>query len=521
MSKHEPAQPKGLMDEDGRLASRLVLDDAEEASRMHWSMLVKMGPAMAVITAAVILAYAVPGLEWARPWKPGDPVPYWNVLGRPFESEAKQEQAERAEKVDDLAQQMLAEEPAPEITPEVEVVEPDPGDALPAYEPHPDDDKPVEQELELFEGHELDPFFAKLARTDASLAGATTRVVHWGDSAIGVDGIPGAIRQRMQARFGDAGHGFHVMAPPNTSYRHKGVKFEHNDSWRRCFIIRKCRSDGRYGLGGTSTESSGGAESAFEPDPKHSSGHVSKFDLYYLAQPRGGNIRLRVDGGEPTMIDTDAPTIEDRWHAIEVEDGPHELEVRAAGGGKVRVYGVTLERQVPGVVWDTLALVGSFTNRLLEFDPEHLKAQLNHREADLAVFTFGGNDMIRRIKASTYEQEYRDVIRLVKTARPEISCLVMAPLDHGMRDGNRIVSLPVVPRIVAAQRNAAKAEGCAFFDTYQAMGGKGSAGRWYRQSPRLIGGDLGHATHKGHIVIGEMFYRALLHAYVAYRKREG
>ena len=75
-----------------------------------------------------------------------------------------------------------------------------------------------------------------------------THVVHWGDSAIGIDGIPGAIRDRVQARFGDAGHGFHLMAPPNTSYRHSQVKFEHNEGWEQCVIIQNCKKDGRYGL---------------------------------------------------------------------------------------------------------------------------------------------------------------------------------------------------------------------------------------------------------------------------------
>ena len=135
---------------------------------------------------------------------------------------------------------------------------------------------------------------------------------------------------------------------------------------------------------------------------------------------------------------------------------------------------------------------------------------------------FGGNDMIREsLTQEVYEAEYREVLQRIKAARPDIACLVMAPLDHGLRQGSRIVSKAIVPMMVEAQRAAAMAEGCAFFDTYQAMGGEGSAGRWYRQEPRLMGGDLGHATMKGHVVIGEMFYRALLRAYVDYRTREG
>ena len=74
----------------------------------------------------------------------------------------------------------------------------------------------------------LAPFYEALTASDIGYAGAVTHVAHWGDSVLGNDGITSAIRRRMQARFGDAGHGFHLMAPPNTSYRHRQVEFDHN-----------------------------------------------------------------------------------------------------------------------------------------------------------------------------------------------------------------------------------------------------------------------------------------------------
>jgi len=509
------------MDVDGRLKERVEVEPSLPVSRPRWSTLGSVGPAMLVTVAGLILVYSAPALEFARPWNPGDPVPFWNLLGRPFEEPApeEEEEAEAIEAIEAVAQEVLAAEPPkpPVDRAPQEVIELDEGEKLPPYVARPGDDAEVVQQIELFEGDELDRFFSALAHSDAGVADAITRVVHWGDSAIGVDGIPGAIRQRMQARFGDSGHGFHLMAQPNSSYRHREVEFAHNDSWRKCFIIFKCSDDGRYGLGGTTFRSRGGAQSSFRPHQDRSGGKVSQFDVWYAAQPKGGVFTVRVDGGERTRISTEADELEDRWHSIEVEDGDHKLEVRAAGEGTVRLYGVTMERSQPGVVWDGLAQIGAFTSRMLELDTEHLKAQLGHRQPDLAVFMFGGNDMQRKIKMATYEAEYREVIKHVVGARPEMDCLVMAPLDHGEHAGARVISQPVVARMVAAQRAAAKAEGCAFFDTWSAMGGEGSAGRWFHRKPRLISGDLSHATGKGHQVIGELFYRALVHSYVRYR----
>ncbi|MEM6991237.1 MAG: GDSL-type esterase/lipase family protein [Myxococcota bacterium] len=514
-------QPRGLMDEDGRPKSKVSLDGEPQAGGgVQWSTVGRVGPAMAVIAAALVAVFTVPGLEAYRPWQEGDPLPFWNVVQRPFASAENQAHQTHVAAVESVADEVLAaRDPAPPVAaaPTPAVV-PETGTKLPAFVPEAEDEADVVEPLELFKGDELDRFFESLARTDASLEGAVTRISHWGDSAIGIDGIPGAIRRRMQNRFGDAGHGFHLMAPPNTSYRHREVDFAHNDAWSKCFIIQKCRSDGHYGLGGTTFRSGGGAQSSFAPHSERSSGKVSKIDIYYAAQPKGGRLSLRVDGGEKTFLETEAPALEDRFHSIKLPDGPHELKIRAGGGGRVRIYGVTMERDGPGIVWDGLALVGAFTKRMSEFDPDHLKRQLAHRKTDLAVFMFGGNDMVRKIKMSTYAEEYTDVIQKFRTARPEMDCLIMSPLDHGERKGQRIISRPVVPKMVNAMRDVAKAEGCAFFDTFQAMGGEGSAGRWFRRKPRLTSGDLGHATSKGHQVIGELFFRALVSQYVTFRK---
>ncbi len=516
--------PKGLMDVDGRLQEKVELSDADAPSaQMSWSRAGSIGPAMIVVVLCVVATYVVPALSFARPWRPGEPVPFWNVIGRPFEGDAAADKKAREEEIDEVADEVIAAdetEPPPPKPKAKPVVKAKAGDVVPVYVAQDGDDAKVVQSIELFAGDELDAFFAQLARTDAGLEGAITHVGHWGDSVIGMDGIPGAIRRRMQNRFGDGGHGFHLMAPPNTSYLHREVKFSHNGGWSNCFIIQNCRKDGFYGLGGATFKSSAGGESSFAPHPERSSGHVSHFELFYAGQPGGGTLRLRLDRDKASdvTIDTEAEALVDRFHRIDVEDGYHELEVRASGG-KVRVFGVAMETDGPGVVWDSYALVGAFTKRMSNYSEDHLRAQLGHRGTDLAVFTFGGNDMIRNITMDTYIAEYREVVSKFRRARPEMSCLIMSPLDHGVRKGVRIETLPIVPQMVEAQRTVAREEGCAFFDTWAAMGGEGSAGRWYKKDPRLMGGDLGHATGKGHQVIGEFVQRAVVEAYVAYRKR--
>ena len=210
---------------------------------------------------------------------------------------------------------------------------------------------------------------------------------------------------------------------------------------------------------------------------------------------------------------------------IEVEDGPHQFEVVARGHGLAKAYGVVLEREVPGAVWDELSLIGSFTQRLDYQDAEHLAGQLKHRHIDLAVFMLGGNDVQRErtdLKKTTtpYQRQYARVLKKFRAGRPKASCLVMALIDHVQRINGKIQTREIMPRLVRAQRKVALEQGCAFYDTFMAMGGDGSFARWYHARPRLAAKDLHHPTLLGQRRIGEMFYQALMQGYAAFRRQK-
>jgi lysophospholipase L1-like esterase len=249
---------------------------------------------------------------------------------------------------------------------------------------------------------------------------------------------------------------------------------------------------------------------------------VSRFELWYSKAPDGGRFQVKIDGGAPRVIDTRAQAPADAVEVFKVPDGPHSFEVRAAGNGVARGYGVVLERDVPGVVWDELSLIGSFTQRLDYQDAEHLARQLRRRNIDLMVFMFGGNDVQReyddlKTTMRPYENEYTRVIRKFRSGRPNASCMVMSLIDHGARIENTVRTRPIVPRLLAAQRRVAEANGCAFFDTYRAMGGENSIARWFQARPQLAAPDFSHPTAAGQGVIATLLYRALMKRYAEYR----
>ena len=523
MSSHGAPPADGLLDSEERKVSVDLSRDDEGEVRFPPGTFRKVVTAMLSLIMAIAATYLVPALHWARPWTLDmEYVPFWNLIGRELLGEGEKAEVADAEVKEALAVARAEEEKAEKVEAfeDVKVREPvKEGEKVPALPPHEDDAQLVEAPLERPAA--LDRFYATLTRTHLGLPGAITRVVHYGDSAIGNDGITGAIRSKMQARFGDAGHGFHLLGQPNASYRHQGVRFDEKSPWGHCFIIFDCKKDGYYGLGGTTFESAGGAEIRLSTALKGPAGRkVSRYEVWYAGLPKGGTLRLRLDNEEPVELATAAEAMEDRWHVIETTDDEHTLSVRAAGNGKVRAYGVVMERTVPGVVWDEMSQIGALTRRMLNFDRDHLQRQLTRRHPDLLVLMFGGNDMNTQGTMEKYKGELTDVIRMFRAGDPGLPCLLMAPLDHGERDGSgKIVTRTIVPRLVQAQREVAEIEGCAFFNTYEAMGGSGSMGRWVRSSPALGAGDLSHLTHHGHKVVGAMLVRSLMQGYVDFRKR--
>jgi lysophospholipase L1-like esterase len=411
-------------------------------------------------------------------------------------------------------------EPVPGAEPVAGLTEAPPA-TFPAYVAHADDAAPPGIELEGSEN--LDYYYGQLTLSELGVKGAITRASQWGDSVIGGDGLTEAIRSRLQRRFGDAGHGFHALGKYSRWYAHRGVRYQERRDWDTCLIIFKCEKDRRYGYGGVSSTSEGRALSMWATVPEDIGHTLSRFELWYQKRPDGGGFEIRVDGRVARVVDSRAPEVSDDVESVQFEDGEHEIEVAALGNGVARGYGVVLERDAPGVVWDELSLIGSFIQRLDYEDPEHIAGQVRRRDVDLLAFMFGGNDLSREhsdLKTTTlpYEAEYTRVLRKFRAGKPNASCVILAMTDHARKVNDAIVSRPGVARLVAAQRKVALAEGCAFFDTYLAMGGAGAIERGRLSKPPLASPDLRHPTVAGQRRIAALFYGALMQGYASFRR---
>jgi lysophospholipase L1-like esterase len=476
-------------------------------------LLGKTTRALLVMIAALAVPYTIPKLRPLR------------IARLPWETAAPTDEVLLASELPQPAAPVSGEQalPASENTPTI-------NNALPS-ESHttlPEIDSAVrgtlrEVPVEDPSGHALAAFFARLARTDRHEAGAITRILHYGDSTIASDYVSGTVRRRMQARFGDAGHGFILIANPWEWYFHNDVLHASNADWKASRLAGPAAPDGLYGLGGVSFTSYGGGLAAFGTAPHGDFGRkVSRFDLYYLEQPSGGDVELTVRGAPPERFSTRGSAKISRVHSVRTTDGESRLTVRAAGGGPVRLFGVALERDEPGVVYDALGAHAAMALHWQRQDRAHWKEQLALRDAALIILQYGTNESdLQRFDRNQYERALGDLVDELREAASGASILVVAPLDRAEFKDGRFATRRVIFDLVSIQQRVALAHGAAFWNTFEAMGGEGAMARWYKTRPQLGGGDLTHPTPRGAEVLGDMLSDALIDAYQNRTANEG
>ncbi|HKS41754.1 MAG TPA: GDSL-type esterase/lipase family protein [Blastocatellia bacterium] len=371
-------------------------------------------------------------------------------------------------------------------------------------------------------GHALDSFFAALLKTETE--GEQTRICHYGDSPITNDGITSTVRRRLQLKFGDAGHGFILIDKPWGWYGHIGVTQEASRGWSSdpMFISR---GEHYYGLGGVSftTEAAGVTSTLGTAGDGDVGRSVSAFDIYYLARPGGGDFEVEVDGQSFGRVATASDELRSGFHRVTVDEGAHRLTIKTVGNGQVQIFGVALCRKGSGVQYDSLGVNGAYIGLLAHYlDADHWAEQLRHRNPALVIIGYGTNEsQFERLPMDQYEQDTKEAIRRIRAALPDVSIMLAAPMDRGTRGaGGAIITRPMILKLASYQRRIAAETGCAFFDTFTAMGGEGTVARWYEARPKLIGGDFTHPTAQGAEIVGTLIYDAMINAYEEYKQKE-
>ena len=352
----------------------------------------------------------------------------------------------------------------------------------------------------------LGGFYAALAELSKGQRKDHVRVLWLGDSHTAADYLTHAVRRELQRRFGAGGPGF--VRVGLGSYRHAGLKVSRDGPWSIEPVPPPRRSrqdDGVFGLGGLRAVGDASAHARLELTGEGREG-AARFEVLYTAPPPG---KLELKLGEQRKLATGdpSPPAIDRFTLDGDAKLPLDLTVL---GGTVRVFGVIVESDKPGVVLDTAGIDGARVATALAWDRQAFADEVAARKPDLAVIAYGTNEAFDAGNVDRYAGELGELVDRLRLGRPGLDCVILGPPDAGAPTGG---SPPRLAEIERVQRESAKKLGCGYYSLRAFMGGAGSYWQWVRENPPLARPDRLHYSPKGYEKLGEGFAAALLAAY--------
>lgn len=362
----------------------------------------------------------------------------------------------------------------------------------------------------------LDRFYEQLRVTALSEATRPARLSMWGDSLVVGDGLTAELRERFGAQFGQGGHGF---VPIGVGERRVGVEdvtARLSEQWETRNVVRGGTRDPLYGLAGEMFRRDGAP--TFELRASDDQQPFSRVGLLYFAGTEGGTVNVRIGDESATTHTLLAERGASGLDWFEMPEGTMRIRFSQFQPG-FRFYGVVAEEPT-GVVIDNLGLVSSRASRLTNIDAEHWGSQIALRDPDVLAFFYGVNaawEGSNSYAETQYREQYTELLRRTREVAPERDCLGISVLSRGATGEGGSQVLPSVGIINRVQGEVADALGCAFWSSYDAVGGDDGILEWRRRS--RLGSDMSHPTRAGYGHLGRMLYLAFLEGFVDYLDR--
>lgn len=352
----------------------------------------------------------------------------------------------------------------------------------------------------------------------AAEAGRPVRVTFYGASHTGGDFLTGELRRRLQARYGDRGHGYVMPAPLYQGYRAHDINLCASDGWRSDWVGRRGgRGDGLYGLGGASVSSADHTDFGYiqttETNPQGRA--WDQVNIHALGFPGAGSLQLQVDDADPVVLPLHRDSVAPVHLSVQLADGPHRLTFRPVGDGEVRIFGVSPERSGKGVIVDAIGVRGRTARTWLDWDPTVWQPGLAALAPDMVVLAYGTNEAADLDYAmETYRDDLRLVLARMREVLPDAACVLLGPSDRGVvvKKGQRYKIWGRTAPVAMVQREVAPEFDCVFWDWQLAQGGPGGMLAWRAMDPPLAGWDLIHFTQRGYTRSAELFIDAWLDA---------
>jgi len=351
-------------------------------------------------------------------------------------------------------------------------------------------------------------------------------VLHYGDSQIEGDRITQYLRTNFQSIFGGKGEG--IILPFKINNIKQAVDVENKGNWIKYNIWKEKNKNNKnlYGPLLQYVRYAPDFDESFPNDSiiyeatitlnKNTNIIANQLHIIYGNLKKPVLVQYYIDNEFVTMNTLKATQVT-TISSLKINKPAKQIVIEFTGKDSPDIYAINLDAE-KGIYFDNIPIRGNSGTDFTKISFSQLSSLFKILNVSLIIWQFGINVVPSNINDYTfYENLVYNQLEFLKKCAPESSILVIGVSDMTMNTDSGMYSYPSVEKIRNAQRNAARKAGCAFWDTYEAMGGYNSMKEWVKAG--LANTDYTHFTYTGAQHIAKLLFKAIYNEYINYNKK--
>ncbi len=340
------------------------------------------------------------------------------------------------------------------------------------------------------------------------------RIAFFGDSFTEGDIISSFIRDTLQQVFGGNGVGLVPMASEIASFR-KSIKHTYSN-WDTYSLLTSQDDTIPMGISGYTYLPKESNIVMYKPGKVP---HQKNFNVVKVLYQNAGSatIHYAINGGPEVSHSFEKSDSVKQF--IVTHPGMQSIQLRAAPDSLL-FFGISFEN-TRGVYVDNFSMRRNSGISLSKLSPGLLKQFNDILDYKLIILQYGLNVASENDSTNYgwYTGKMVKIIKDLKEVFPKTSFLLLSVSDRGTNKEGNVVTMESIPKMRTMQREIAMKSGIAFWDMFEAMGGRNSIANYTEAKPPLAAKDYTHLTHLGGDKIGRKLADALLHEFNKHEKK--
>ncbi len=339
-------------------------------------------------------------------------------------------------------------------------------------------------------------------------------IVHIGGSHIQAGTFSGQMRTRLQQLNGEMNAGFGFMFPYRISRTNSpfGYYIRYSGSWQSCRNIEKRKND-PLGVGGISASTQAPMADLtilLEDENKidYSFSKVKVFCNYetsdYTVSIDSSLLISKAEGNGFIEF-----TLNSKVDSLRLL-----IQKNKVSSKSFSLYGIITESAPNGFLYNSIGVNGAHVPAFLRCQLfEEQLAQLN---PDLVILGLGINDAYtRKFNQAQFEENYAELIARIRKAAPETAIILTTNNDSYLfrryinKNGEKVRD---------SMFELAEKYNTGVWDIFTVMGGLNSIILW--ENNNLAQHDRIHFTREGYLLLGDLFFSALMQDFEKYIQKE-